>query len=303
MIMLRQRISDRINEFSPSQEKIASYILENPRDAAFFTASEFAEKLGISEATIIRFAVALGYDGYPDMKEAMREMVRDQFSTLERISEYLHPTQSDELLERVIGIDMRSMKDAILEVDKNVLEESAKAIMKARKVYVLGRRSAGHLAGYLAFYLGWFCNNIFHLSNEIPYEEFVGKCDDCLLIVLSFPRYSRETIDILQFAKARGANTLAITDSLISPLSENADHVINVPVSRVSIIDSLVTPMSVINALILTMVSMMDEKKVMERLRKLEKIWEEENIYSSNQGQSGSEKPLVSRFITDQRDH
>lgn len=302
MIMLKQRISDRINEFSPSQGKIASYILENPRDAAFFTASEFAEKLRISEATIIRFAVALGYDGYPDMKDAMREMVRDQFSTLERISEYLHPTQSDELLERVIGTDMRSMKDAILKVDKNVLEESAKAIREARKVYVLGRRSAGYLAGYLAFYLGWFCNGVYLLSNEIPFEKFVDTSSDCLLMVLSFPRYSRETLDILRFAKSRGARTLAITDSLMSPLSENADHVIAIPVSQVSFIDSLVTPMSVINGLILTMVSMMDQKTVMERLRKLENIWEEENIYSSSHDESGAEKPLVSRYITDQRD-
>lgn len=299
--MLRQRISEKTHLLSPSQGKIASFILEHPRDAAFFTASDLAAKIGVSEATIIRFAMALGYDGYPELREAMREMVRDQFSTLERLSEYLHPTQSDELLERVLGTDMKSMNEALLKVDRAALEECAGAIIKARNVYVLGRRSAGFLAGYLAFYISWFCNNAHYFSNEVPYEKFVDDVEDCLLIVLSFPRYSRETLDILRFAKSRGAQTLAVTDSLMSPLSEYADHVLTVPISQVSFIDSLVTPMSVMNGLILTMVSRMDQDMVTKRLKRLEKIWEEQEIYSLNQGESVKEEPLVSRYITDQK--
>ncbi|MCF7935345.1 MAG: MurR/RpiR family transcriptional regulator [Synergistales bacterium] len=279
--MIRQRIHDRFKELSAGQTRIARFLLSKPREAAFLTASALGNRTDVSESTVVRFATLLGYSGYPELRRAVQEELKNQLSTAERLQSFQEETQlpEQELASYTMHMDHSCLGEATSHVSQHELSAFAEALAEAEQILVVGRRSAKSLAVYLSYYLSWLHEQVELLEGEFHCERFLMRPKGWFVVGLSFPRYTAETVAILQQAKEQGLTTGAITDSVASPVAESTDLILTAPYSPVSFIDSFTTPMSVLNALLLEVAGRVGHDRVEKRLEHFEELWAGQGIY------------------------
>jgi len=267
--------------FSKGQKRIARYITESYDKAAFMTANRLGKNVGVSESTVVRFAVDLGFDGYPSMQKAMREIVLNRLTSVQRIEVANDRYADQDLVSTVLHSDMEKLRQTDETVDRKEFHAAVNAIIKAKRVYILGVRSAAPLANFLGYYLNYMFNNVHEITGFSAgemFEKIVGVNSEDVVIAFSFPRYSASTTKGARYCRSAGATVIGITDSKLSPLGSNSDHVLIAKSDMVSLVDSLVAPLSLVNALIVA-IAAQREKELSQTLANLERIWEEYEVY------------------------
>ena len=278
-------IQENMSTFSKGQKRIASFILESYDKAAFMTASKLGKKVNVSESTVVRFAAELGYDGYPDMQRSLQKMIRNRLTSVQRIEVTNDRLGDQDLLSMVLQSDIEKIRLTLEELDRDSFEKAVDAIVSARKLYIIGVRSCAAMATFMSFYFNLIFDNVVKVSATTASEVFesllrVGEGD--VVIGVSFPRYSSRTVQAMNFARSRGATTIAITDSEVSPLSPISTYTLKARSDMASFVDSLVAPLSLINALLVA-VSRKKNDDLANTFEDLEKIWEEYGVYEKVQ--------------------
>ena len=274
-------IEKNMNSFSKGQKRIASYILENYDKAAFMTASKLGKLVGVSESTVVRFASELGYDGYPSMQRALQEMIRSRLTSTQRIQAAGDLFDHQDLLGAVLQSDIDKLREIVGEADRGAFDNVVERIMQARHIYILGVRSSSFVAGYLNFYMHLLCENVTLVQSNAAGEIFeqlfrIGPED--VMIAISFPRYSKVTMNTVKFAQDRGASIIAITDNELSPVYQMSDAALLAPCEMISFVDSMVAPLSLINALLVALAHRMGTD-VSTTFAELEDIWNEYGVF------------------------
>jgi len=284
------RIECSFKRMSKGQKLIAEYILNNYDKAAFMTASRLGEVVGVSESTVVRFANALNYDGYPKLQKALQEMIRNKLTTVQRI-EMTSELEQSMVLKSVLKADMQNIRQTIEEINNDSFNDVVDKFLQAQHIYILGLRSASPLAQFMGYYLNFMFDNVKIVTsgvNDILEQLFhIGKGD--LLVAISFPRYASRAVEAMKFSKEQGAHTVAITDSMLSPLTAYADHSLLARSDMVSFVDSLVAPLSLINALIVA-IGQSRKDQISKSFQKLENIWEEYQVYVGKNKAKHSDK-------------
>ena len=274
-------LEDRIHTFSKGQRRIAAYITDAYDKAAFMTASCLGKAVGVSESTVVRFAVELGYDGYPSMQKAMQEMVLNRLTSVQRIEVTNDRLGDQDILSMVLQSDADKLRKTNETVDRKVFHASVQTILKARRIYILGVRSASMLANFMGYYLNYMFGNVHIVTTSGAsemFEKLVGVTKDDAVIAFSFPRYSTATIKGVQYCRSVGATVIGLTNNYVSPLGQNSDYVLVAKSDMVSLVDSLVAPLSVVNALLVALASQRDAQ-IGKTFDTLERVWEEYNVY------------------------
>lgn len=274
-------ITDRMSGFSKGQKRIAQYILEHYDTAAFMTAYRLGETVGVSESTVVRFAAELGFDGYPQLQKAMQELIRSKLTSLQRIEVTRARMADEEVLDNVMSCDMANIRQTLEELPRDVFYHAVDAVVNARRVYIFGAGSCRALANFLAYYLKLLLGDIrlIYTSSETEiFEEMLHIDERDAIIGLSFPRYSSKAVKTMHFAHSRGAKVVAITDSVISPIADYATYLLLAHSDMATIVDSLVAPLSIINALIVA-VSLKKMDSNVAVLGELEQLWEKYQVY------------------------
>lgn len=280
-----KKIEENYTGFSKRQKLLADYIIKNYDKAAFMTAAKLGATVGISESTVVRFATELGYKGYPGFQKALEELVRTKLNSIQRMEvTYGRITQS-EILESVLHSDIDKIKLTLANIDQNAFELAVDTILNARRIYIIGIRSCSPLAEFLSFYLNLICDNVIPVrtngSSEI-FEQLIRVNENDVVIGISFPRYSMRTLKALEYASNRKAKVITLTDSIHSPINLYSSCNLIARSDMASIVDSLVAPLSVINALVVAL-CMKKQKEVITTLETLEEIWDEYQVYSSDE--------------------
>lgn len=275
------KIQSELPGFSKGQKQIARFILEHYDKAAFMTASRLGVTVGVSESTVVRFATELGYDGYPHLQRALQEMIRNKLTSVQRMEVAGDRMGGRNVLQTVLHADTDMIRVTLDEIDRDAFQGAVDALMGAKRIYILGVRSSSALASFLGFYFNLLFENVTLVHTNSVSEIFeqvlrVGPGD--VLFGISFPRYSKRTLSAMKYARDRGARVIALTDSQLSPLARVADHVLLARSDMASFVDSLVAPLSVINALIVA-VGMSRRDEIEHTFNKLERIWEEYDVY------------------------
>ena len=270
-----------MSSFSKGQKRIAGYILENYDKAAFMTASKLGKLVGVSESTVVRFASELGYDGYPSMQRALQEMIRSRLTSTQRIQAAGDLLDREDLLGAVLQSDIDKLREIVGEADRAEFDNVVERIMRARHIYILGVRSSSFVAGYLNFYMHLLCENVTLVQSNAAGEIFeqlfrIGPED--VMIAISFPRYSKVTMNTVKFAQDRGASIIAITDNELSPVYQMSDAALLAPCEMISFVDSMVAPLSLINALLVALAHRMGTD-VSTTFAELEDIWNEYGVF------------------------
>ena len=280
---LMRLIQSRFPRLSKGQKLIAEYILKSYDKAAFMTAAKLGVSVGVSESTVVRFANELGFSGYPKLQKALQELIKNKLTTVQRLELSNDYISEGYALKVVLKADMENIRATLEKINYNTFEEVVKKIFEAKRIYIIGLRSSTALAEFLGFYLNIILQNVRTVGNGISdiFEQMINLEEGDLVIGIGFPRYASRTIDALAFAQDRGANVVAITDSLLSPLAAKADYSLIAQSNMASFVDSLVAPLSVINALIIA-VGMREKQSITATFNNLEEIWREYNVYSYN---------------------
>ncbi|HZJ82966.1 MAG TPA: MurR/RpiR family transcriptional regulator [Clostridia bacterium] len=275
------RIKINYKKMSKGQKLISEYIINNYDKAAFMTASKLGKKVGVSESTVVRFANILDYNGYPKFQKALQELIRTKLTTVQRIEMSSELDQSM-ILKGVLKADTNNIRLTMEEINDEVFDEVVDSCLKARNIYVLGLRSAAPLAQFMGYYLNFIFSNVRIVTSGVNdiFEQLMHINSEDLLIGISYPRYASRTIEALSFSKDRGATTVALTDSMLSPLTSFADFTLLARSDMASFVDSLVAPLSLINALIVA-VGMKKSPRVADNFSALEQIWDEYKVYVS----------------------
>lgn len=274
-------IEQNMSGFSKGQKRIGHYILENYDKAAFMTASKLGKLVGVSESTVVRFAAELGYDGYPNMQRALQEMIRSRLTSTQRIQAAGDLFTGQNVLTAVVQSDIEKLRLMASRADRNEFEQVVDKIMSAKHIYILGVRSSSFVAGYLNFYLHLLFENVTlvqtNAAGEI-FEQLFRIGPDDVMIAVSFPRYSQITVNTVKFARDRGAGIIAITDNELSPVSQMADAALLAPCEMLSFVDSMVAPLSLVNALLIAVGARMgtDASKT---FAELEDIWNAYGVF------------------------
>lgn len=272
-------INQRMGEFSKGQRLIANYILTYYDKAAFMTANKLGRTVNVSESTVVRFAAELGFSGYPTMQKALQEMIRNKLTYIQRMEVANDLIGNQDILSMVMQADMEKIRITMEQMDRESFEASVEAILAAKRIYVLGVRSSAALANFLTFYFRFIFDNVIHVGGTATIYEIVGRIGpEDVIIGLSFPRYSQRTVKALEFCKGQGATVIAITDSAESSVAKTADHLLLAQSDMASFVDSLVAPLSMINALLVAIVRRR-EGEVAKTLENLEKIWSEDAVF------------------------
>ncbi|MBE6919567.1 MAG: MurR/RpiR family transcriptional regulator [Ruminococcaceae bacterium] len=267
--------------FSKGQKRIAQYILDNYDKAAFMTASKLGRSAQVSESTVVRFAAQLGYDGYPEMQKALQELVRGRLTSIQRIQASREQMDSQDILGSVMQRDMESIHTAIDRLDRSAFDSAVDKLMRAKHIYILGVRSSAYLAGYLHFYFHLIFPNVTLVQNmaggEI-FEQMVRIGPDDVIVGISFPRYSKLAVSAVEFARSRGAEVVAITDSKMSPLYKLSDASLLVRSDMISFVDSMAAPLSLLNALIVA-VGQQKHEEVSGTFSEMERVWSTYSVF------------------------
>ncbi len=278
---LIQRIRKSMPRLSKGQKLIANYILEHYEKAVFLTAAKLGTIVGVSESTVVRFANELGYDGYPKFQQALEELVKSKLTAMQRLEVTTDRIDTRHVLKSVLQTDEEKIRYTLENIDEAIFEKAVDEIIKAKTIYILGVRSCAGLATFLGFYLNIIFDNVKVVNTNSISEmfEIIHRIDkDDVIIGLSFPRYSKRILKALEFAQTRQAKVIAITDSKLSPIARYATHTLIGRSEMVSFVDSLVAPLSIINAIIVA-ISLRKKDEISANLESLEHIWMEYEVY------------------------
>ena len=279
-------IEERMPTFSKGQKQIAGYILEHYDKAAYLTAAKLGKLVGVSESTVVRFANELEYEGYPELQDALQKMVRTRLTSVQRMEVTDHLIGDGDVLEKVLISDAEKIRDTLDEIDREAFAGAVDRIVNARRIYIIGVRSSSTLAGFLNFNLRMMFDDVKFVqttSRSEMFEEIMRIGEGDVMIAISFPRYSKRIVNAVEFARRAGADVVALTDSDNSPIAEFAHQLLIAHSDMVSFVDSLVAPLSVINAL-LAALSMVKREELTVRLHKLETIWDDYEVYEKSDG-------------------
>lgn len=282
---LTSRINECYGSLSKGQKILATYITDNYDKAVFLTAAKMGQVVGASESTVVRFATHLGYKGYPEFQKALEEMVRNKLNSIQRMEVTYGRISQSHILETVLQSDQEKIKDTLEHIDEHAFELAVDTIIKAKHIYIVGIRSCAPLAAFMAFYFNLMFENVTLLqtnnSSEL-FEQMVRISKDDVIIGISFPRYSMRTLKAMEFANNRNAKVITLTDSVHSPMNLYSSCNLIARSDMASIVDSLVAPLSVINALIVAL-CMKKQGEVAKTLETLEDIWNEYQVYENDE--------------------
>ena len=282
---LLNKIDKNYEQMSKGQKLLADYILKNYDKAVFLTAAKLGKVVGVSESTVVRFATQLGYQGYPGFQKALEELVRNKLNSIQRMEVMYGRISQSEILASVLQSDIEKIKLTLANMDQNAFELAVDTILNAKRIYVVGIRSCAPLANFLSFYLNLIFDNVTSVhtnsSSEI-FEQLIRIGAEDVIIGISFPRYSMRTLKALEFASNRKAKVITLTDSVHSPMTLYSSCNLIARSDMASIVDSLVAPLSVVNALVVAL-CMKKQKDVIATLETLEQIWDEYQVYSSDE--------------------
>lgn len=293
------RMNQNFAQMSKSHKKIASYIMDHYDTAVFMTAATLGKEIGISESTVVRFAAGLGYDGYPEFQKALEEWVKGKWNSLQRMGAKYGNSSQSEILTSVIRADIEKMEDTIHNLDPAAFETAVSSILEAKHVYVIGLRSCEPLASFLSFYLSMIRGDVMQLkttSTTELFEQMIRVSDEDVVIGISFPRYSMRTLKAMEFANDRNAKVITITDSVHSPMNLYSSCNLLARSDMVSIVDSLVAPLSVINALVVALcVKAPDQAS--KNLKDLEEVWANYQVYLNDEIDFIDNKPVLDNAL------
>ena len=274
-------IEEGLPSFSKGQKRIAEYILENYDKAAYLTASRLSAIVGVSESTVVRFAIELGFEGYPEFQYSLKALIRTRLTSFQRMEVTNQIIGEGDVLDKVLTSDAERIKRTLDSIDRASFEEAVEKIISADSVYILGVRSSSSLAGFLNHSFRMIFDHVKLLqttSGSEMFEQLMHIRPNDVLIAISFPRYSKRVINAVEYAKEKHADVVAITDSINSPIAAGADQLLIAQSDMNSFVDSLVAPMSIINALIVA-VTRKKSNEITDRLHELEKIWDQYDVY------------------------
>lgn len=274
-------LQHKASSFSKGQRLLAKYITESYDKAAFMTASKLGKTVGVSESTVVRFAVELGYEGYPHMQKAMQELVLNRLTSVQRMEVANDLIGNQDVLTAVLQSDADKLRQTAELVNREAFAHAVDAILKAKHIFVLGCRSVAPLASFLGYYLSFMFPNV-HIVTSSGASEMFEKLIDIreqdVVLAFSFPRYSAATAKGAQYCRTTGATVIGFTDSQLSPLGQNCDYVLLAKSDMLSLVDSLVAPLSLINALIVALAAGRGQV-LAKNFDALERVWEEYNVY------------------------
>ena len=279
-------IEENMDGFSKGQRQIARYLLAHYDKAAYMTAAKLGAEVSVSESTVVRFVMELGYAGYPEFQKALQELIRTKLTSFQRMEVTNHLIGDGDVLEKVLNTNVDNIRHTLDGISRVAFHNAVDALVKAKTIYVIGVRSSAMLANFFSYSLQMIFDNVRLIDTTAGSELFqqmmaIGEGD--VLFAISFPRYSKRVIKAVEFARRAGADVVALTDSPESPIAPSAQQVLIAQSDMASYVDSLVAPLSLLNAIIVA-VSRTNEEAVRERLQKLEHIWDEYDVYDKNQG-------------------
>ena len=279
-------IEENMDGFSKGQRQIARYLLVHYDKAAYMTAAKLGAEVSVSESTVVRFVMELGYVGYPEFQKALQELIRTKLTALQRVEVTNHLIGEGDVLEKVLQANVENIRHTMDGISRTAVQDAVDALVRARNIYIMGVRSSAMLADFLAYSLQMVFDNV-HLvesggGNDM-FRQMIAMGEGDVLIAISFPRYSKRVIKAVEFARNAGADVVALTDSPESPIAPAAAQLLVAQSDMASYVDSLVAPLSIINAIIVA-VSRAREEAVKSRLTALEHIWDEYDVYDKNQG-------------------
>lgn len=276
-----KKIENGMSSFSKGQKLIANYILAHYDKAAYLTASKLGAYVGVSESTVVRFAIELGFEGYPEFQHSLQEIIRNRLTSFQRIEVTNSLIGNENVLERVLLSDAEKIRRTLEEVDQKSFDEAIEKIVSANRIYILGVRSSSSLASFLNFNFQMIFDNVKFIqttSGSEMFEQIMQISEGDVMIAISFPRYSKRIINAVEYARSKNANVVALTDSKVSPIAAFANQLLIAQSDMISFVDSLVAPLSIINAIVMA-VSRKKQKEVTERLRILEEVWDQYEVY------------------------
>lgn len=282
-------IKERMSTFSKGQKQIAGYILEHYDKAAYLTAAKLGKLVGVSESTVVRFANELDFEGYPEMQDALQKMIRTRLTSVQRMEVTNTLIGDGDVLDKVLVSDADKIRCTMDAIDRKAFAEAVEKIASAKRIYIIGVRSASTLAGFLNFNLRMMFDDVKFVqttSGSEMFEQIMRVGENDVMIAISFPRYSKRIANACEFARRAGADVVALTDSDNSPIAEFANQLLIAHSDMVSFVDSLVAPLSVINALIAAL-SREKQDELTVRLRELEQIWDDYDVYEKSEGADG----------------
>ncbi len=303
-IDVMSQINEKFAKMSKGHKKIATFIMDHYEQAAFMTAAKLGDTVGISESTVVRFAYALGYEGYPEFQDALADWVKNKLNSVQKIgAKYGKSTQS-EILTSVLTADMEKISDTIEHVDPHAFETAVDSILSARNVYVVGLRSCEPLARMMQFYLNMIRANV-HLvcssSTSEMFEQMIRVNEKDVVIGISYPRYSMRTLKMMEFANDRNAKVITMTDSIHSPMCLYSSCNMMARTDMVSIVDSLVAPLSLINALVVAL-CLKRPNDVKKHLESLEYVWDNYQVYQKDEINFLDETTLLTTPLQKEKD-
>lgn len=285
---LLKTIQQNLPTFSKGQRHIAVFMIEHYDKAAYMTAAKLGQLVGVSESTVVRFAIELGFAGYPELQHSLQELIRTKLTALQRIEITNDRIGDSDLLEKVLCSDIDKIKRTLEEVDRASFNSAVDAMIGAKMIYIIGMRSSSSLASFMYHYLSLVFPHVRLVrttSGSEIFEQILRISKDDVIIGISFPRYSKRIINALAYAKRQSAHVVAITDSHSSPIAEPADDLLLAKSDMASFVDSLVAPLSIINALIVA-IGRKKQDEITETFGRLEKIWDEYDVYEKPRDES-----------------
>ena len=279
-------IEENMDGFSKGQRQIARYLLAHYDKAAYMTAAKLGTEVSVSESTVVRFVMELGYAGYPEFQKALQELIRTKLTSFQRMEVTNHLIGDGDVLEKVLNTNVDNIRHTLESISRAAFHDAVDALVKAKNIYIIGVRSSAMLANFFSYSLQMIFDNVRLIDTTAGSELFqqmmaIGEGD--VLFAISFPRYSKRVIKAVEFARRAGADVVALTDSPESPIAPSAQQVLIAQSDMASYVDSLVAPLSLLNAIVVA-VSRAREDEVRDRLQKLEHIWDEYDVYDKNQG-------------------
>ncbi len=278
---LVKNINDKYNSLSKGQKLLANYILNNYDKAVYLTAARLGKIVGVSESTVVRFATILGYDGYPKLQRALEEMAKNKLNSVQRMEVTFDRINKDNILKSVLHSDAEKIRLTAEEIDEEAFKNAIEMLLHAKKIYIIGIRSSAPLASFLSYYLGLIFDHVVMIQSNSTselFEQLYRISEEDVLVGISFPRYSRSTLKAMEFASNRNAKLISITDSNASPMTKYCDCNLLARCDMASIADSIVAPLSVINAIIVG-VCQQKQEEVVSTFASLEEIWNEYQVY------------------------
>lgn len=270
-----------MSTFSKGQKRIAEYILEHYDKAAYLTASRLSGIVGVSESTVVRFAIELGYEGYPEFQHSLKELIRTRLTSFQRMEVTNQIIGDGDVLEKVLTSDAERIRHTLEGIDRESFQNAVDSIVRAESVYILGVRSSSSLAAFLNHSFRLIFDNVKFLqsaSGSEMFEQIMNIKKQDVLIAISFPRYSKRVINAVEYARTKGADVVAITDGMQSPIAAHASQLLIAQSDMAAFVDSLVAPLSIINALIIA-VTRQKQEEITQRLQVLEQIWDQYDVY------------------------